>query len=546
VNALRNPINLLFQELSASETRLREAQQLARLGLWEFDLHTGAWTWTAEMYRFFSVAEPFMPTLDTMLKPLEPQDRQSLRDMLSRAACWGNPFELLLRIDTAAGEARFGQLRGEPLRDESGTVTCLHGTLQDITEQQLLIQRLKDHTVGIEQRSGELLVARDAAEAANKAKSVFLANMSHKLRTPLIPILGFSSLMRRKPGITASQQEDLGIINRGGERLLTLINEILDMAKIEAGRLQLEMATVCLGRVVQDVADTMRIRAGEKGLQLRLKQSSSFPRFIKGDEARLRQILASLTGNAVKFTEEGSVTIRLRTRQDDSAYLIIEVEDTGPGITPEDQKRLFQPFVQLAEPGRQKGIGLGLAITRRLTGLMGGSISVESKPGEGSTFRVELPVEIVEEAEQSIPPAAAETGEVCGLVPGQPDYRILIAEHRRENRLLLTKIMTDIGLSARLAENGEQCVALFQRWHPHLILMDQCMAVMDGAEAMRHIRQLPEGDQVKIVAVSACVFREERQQLLDAGMDDVVCEPYRVDEIYAYLARHLGLKFRYR
>ena len=265
VTALRDPINLLFRELTESEKRLREAQALARLGRWEMDLRTRAWTWTPEMYRFFSVAGTSTPSLDAMLQPLEPRDRERLRDLLSRLATWGTPFELLLRIDAAAGEARFGQLRGEALRDESGGLTCLHGTLQDITEQQLLIERLKDRTLEIQQRSRDLLVARDAAEAANKAKSVFLANMSHKLRTPLIPILGFSSLMRRKPGITASQQEDLGIINRSGERLLTLIDEILDMAKIEAGRLRLEIATVCLGRVVQDVAETMRIRAaGER------------------------------------------------------------------------------------------------------------------------------------------------------------------------------------------------------------------------------------------------------------------------------------------
>ncbi len=546
VTALRDPMDLLFRELTVSEKRLREAQTLARLGRWEKDLHTGAWTWTPEIYSILSVAEPSEPSLEAMLKPLEPQDRQRLRDLLFRAATWGAPFELLLRIDTPAGEARFGQMRGEALRDESGRVTCLHGTLQDVTVQQLLIEGLKDRTIQLQQRSNELLAARDAAEAANKAKSVFLANMSHELRTPLNAILGFSSLMLREPGIAASQREDLDIINRSGEHLLTLINEVLEMATIEAGYLQLEIAPFDLERVVHGVADTMRVLAAEKGLQLQLKQSPSFPRFIKGDEARLRQILVNLTGNAVKFTEEGSVTIRLRTHPGDRSHLVIQVEDTGPGIEPEDQKRLFKPFVQLAESGTQRGIGLGLAITRRFIELMGGSISLESTPGQGSTFRVELPVEIVEEADVSIPPAAADAGEVCGLVPGQPVYRILVAGDQRENRLLLTKIMTDIGLDARLTKNGEECVAMFKRWHPHLIWMDRRMPVMDGAEATRQIRQHPGGDKVKIVAVSTCVLKEERQRLLDAGMDDFVCEPYRVDEIHGYLARHLGLKYRYR
>ena len=290
----------------------------------------------------------------------------------------------------------------------------------------------------------------------------------------------------------------------------------------------------------------MRAQAQEKGLQFQVDQSESFPRFVKGNELRLRHILLNLTGNAVAFTEEGSVTVRLRARRGDRGYLIMEVEDTGPGIGPEDQKRLFQPFTRLAKSGAQNGIGLGLAITRRFTELMGGSISLESTACEGSTFRVELPVEIVEEAAANLPPPATEAGEVCGLVPGQPDYRILIAEDQLGNRLLLTKIMTDIGLSARLVKNGEQCVTMFQRWHPHLIWMDGGMPVLDGAEATRHIRKLPGGDRVKIVGLSACDSREERQQLLDAGMDDFVREPYRVDEIYEYLAKHLGLKYLYR
>jgi len=419
----------------------------------------------------------------------------------------------------------------------------------DITARKQAEQELRHYKDQLEetvqQRTSELLLARDAAEAANKAKSVFLANMSHELRTPLNAILGFSSLIRRDPQLPAGQRENLDIINRSGAHLLTLINDVLEIAKIEAGRLQLEIAPFDLGSLVREVADMMNQRAQEKGLQLLLDQSSEFPRYIKGDEARLRQILVNLVSNAVKFTQQGGVTIRLGVKQNAKQHLLIEVEDSGPGISPKDQKRLFKPFVQLAEGGEQKGTGLGLTITRQFVQLMGGSIVVESTLGKGSLFRVELPVEPAGAAD-ILQPQHSEHGEVVGMTPGQPSYRILIAEDQHENQLLLTRLMADIGIEAKVAENGEQCVKIFQDWHPDLIWMDRRMPVMDGEEATKRIRQLPEGDKVRIVAVTASAFKEQQQEMLAAGMDDFVRKPYRFDEIYDCLARQLGVTYLYR
>jgi signal transduction histidine kinase/CheY-like chemotaxis protein len=421
--------------------------------------------------------------------------------------------------------------------------------LEEIKVRQAAEKELEKHHQHLEEeiaeRTTELVGAKDAALAANRAKSLFLANMSHELRTPLNAILGFSDMMRRDALLTESQRENLDIINRSGEHLLTLINDVLEMAKIEAGRLQLEIAPFDLGNMVRDVIEMMQLRAREKGLQLLLDQSSEFPRHIKGDEARLRQILINLVGNAVKFTGQGGVTIRLGVKQNTRRHLLIEVEDTGPGIRPEDQKRLFEPFVQLAEgSAAQSGTGLGLSITRQFVQLMGGTISVESIVGKGSLFRIELPVELARTSEV-LKPENKEQGEVIGLAPGQPHYRILITEDQIENQLLLERLMTTIGLETKIAENGEKCVQIFQEWRPDFIWMDRRMPVMDGIEATRRIRKLPGGHAVKIAAVTASAFKEQQQELLDAGMDDFVRKPYRFEEIYDCLARQLGVRYLY-
>jgi PAS domain S-box-containing protein len=422
--------------------------------------------------------------------------------------------------------------------------------VRDITERRALEEersRYKDQLEDtVQRRTADLLLARNAAEAANKAKSVFLANMSHELRTPLNAILGFSSLLRNVADLSEEHREKLDIINRSGEHLLTLINDVLEIAKIEAGRVQIKFTPFDIGAMVRDVAAMMSMRAQEKGLWLRVDQSSTFPRYVKGDMARLHQVLVNLVGNAVKFTHQGGITLRLRVKEKGRQLVLMEVEDTGPGISMEDQKQLFKSFVQLGEVGTQKGTGLGLAISRQYIELMGGGIDVVSVLDKGTIFRIELPLETATNSEIASLEGPVQAREVTGVAPGQPAYRILIAEDQLENQLLLSQLMTQVGLETEVVENGQDCVKRFQEWRPHLIWMDQRMPVMDGVHATQIIRKLPHGKEIKIIAVTASVVEEERQEILSVGMDDFVRKPYQSEEIYSCLAKQLGIQYVYQ
>ncbi len=418
---------------------------------------------------------------------------------------------------------------------------------QDITERRAAEEQLRRHKeqleVMVQERTVDLLLARDAAEAANKAKSAFLTKLSQQLRTPLNDVLRFSGMLSDDPLATEKQRERLGVIQSSGENLLKLVNNISEITRIEAERLKVEIAPFDLGDLVREVTDTILPRASEKGLQLVVDCLFAAPCYIRADRERLRQIMTHLADDAVKFTKTGNVIIRAAVKRDGGPHLLLEVEYTGPGISPEDQKSPSQTFARLCEAGAQTGAGLGLAIARQFVEFMGGTIGLTSEPGRGSVFRAEVPVEVVEASAEGHP---AEAGEVAGLVPGTPRYRILIAEGEPENRLLLRQMMDRVGFEAKTAESGEECVKLFLEWRPHLIWMDRHMPAMDGVETARCIRMLPAGREVKIVAVAAVKSKHDRQEILDAGMDDLVCKPYRLDEIYAALARQLDVKYIYK
>lgn len=390
--------------------------------------------------------------------------------------------------------------------------------------------------------------ARKQAETANRAKSVFLANMSHELRTPLNAILGFSRLMRAAPGIKPEQTENLDIVIRSGEHLLSLINNVLDISKIEAGRVELEQSATDLHHLLHEIQSLLNVRAVEKGLDFNIILSPNLPRYVVVDAGKLRQVLTNLVGNAIKFTQRGQVALRAeptdrKIRQ--GLWLRFGVEDTGPGISEENRRRLFTPFVQLGQQVPvESGTGLGLAISRQFVELMQGTLDVSSTPGKGSIFYFEIPV-ILSTAPQDAIPVGRQRGQIVGLASGQPRYRLLVAEDQPDNRLLLHKLLEPLGFELHDALNGQQALAQFEQWRPDLIWMDIRMPVMDGLEATRRIRASSGGAEVKIVALTAHALEEERLEILKAGCDDFVRKPYRESEIFDALSKYLQVRFRY-
>jgi signal transduction histidine kinase/DNA-binding NarL/FixJ family response regulator len=388
--------------------------------------------------------------------------------------------------------------------------------------------------------------AQEQAEAANKAKSVFLANMSHELRTPLNAILGFSRLMKNSPNVTEDQKDNLEIINQSGEHLLNLINNILDISKIESGRVMLEPTTVDLYQLISELQSLMYVKAEEKGLSLSIEQGPDLPRFITVDAGKLRQILINLIGNAIKFTWQGGIIFRVKVASQaamDKAVIRFEIEDTGIGIKSEDVERIFETFVQIKTQGlTEAGSGLGLAISKQNTRLMGGEIGATSEPGKGSQFFVEIPTVVIS---KHTPAALRQNRRIVGLEEGQPHYRLLITEDQPENRLLLHKLLEPIGFELKEAGNGQEAVTIFEQWHPDLIWMDMRMQIMDGLEATRIIKNMENGKNTKIVALTAHALEEERQLILETGCDDFIRKPYQDMEIYTALEKHLGVKYKY-
>lgn len=409
-----------------------------------------------------------------------------------------------------------------------------------------------------QQQSVQLAQAKDAAEVANQAKSQFLASMSHELRTPLNAILGFTQVMNRDALASPQQQEYLGIILRSGKHLLELINDILEMTKIEAGITNLNETSFDLHRLLDNLFEMLQLGAASKGLQLSFERTSELPQYVQADQGKLRQILINLLDNAIKFTETGSVTLRVfcSFNRPSQIQLYFEIVDTGLGIAPEEIELLFKAFTQ-TETGRKSmvGTGLGLPISRSFVQQMSGEITVESTPGEGTIFRFNIPSSLAQLTQIQ---AIESDRQVIKLAPNQK-YRILVAEDDLTSRQLLVHLLTSVGFQVKEAMNGQEAVALWQSWQPHLIWMDIQMPVMDGYEAIKQIRRtenqkilpfLNQADKMniytKIIALTSNAFEEQRNAILKTGCDDFMCKPFSENLLFEKMAHHLGVRYLYK
>ncbi|HSF76201.1 MAG TPA: AAA family ATPase, partial [Microcoleus sp.] len=456
------------------------------------------------------------------------------------------------------------EVSSTPIVDDTGKINYAIATFQDITDRKqaeqvladynrTLEQQVSDRTLELQREIIERQRAEDAAQEANRAKSTFLANMSHELRTPLNAILGFSQLMNRSSNLLQEQQEHLSIITRSGEHLLELINQVLDLSKIEAGRTTLNESNFDLHRLLDDIENMFQLPAQNKGLQLLVERMPDVPQYVRTDEIKLRQILINLLSNAIKFTSKGGIYVKVKNHEL-ADQICFEVEDTGAGIDVSELDQLFEAFVQ-TQTGEesQQGTGLGLTIARSFVQLMGGEMTVSSRAGGGTIFKFDIKVNPVESADRQ---REQPTRRVMAIAPNQPRYRILVADDAFDNRQLLAKLLSAIGFEVYEAKNGREAIEKWEQYSPHLIFMDMRMPVMDGYEATKQIKaKAPsssplvncggdiESQATTIIAITASSFEEDKAMVLSIGCDDFVRKPFREANIFDVLHKHIGVQF---
>ncbi len=457
------------------------------------------------------------------------------------------PIQSLIQTTVRFTAGEFSERAAVFRDDEIGILSRAFNNMADEICQLInsLESKIKERTSELEQMNQLARQAQMDAQAANEVKGTFLANMSHELRTPLNAILGYSELLQGDAELSRKNREVLGTIHRSGLHMLTLINDVLDIAKIESKKMTLSYTSFDLAGQLDDVTNMLKVRADAKQIGFVVTGRDNLPRYVIGDAVKLRVVLINLIGNAIKFTEQGAVSVDFSATaaQPGRVLFAVAVEDTGSGIGQAEQEKLFQFFSQ-TESGRlsQSGTGLGLAISQEYVRMMGGEIHVSSQVAVGSRFSFEISLAIAADEAEDI---TATTQRVVGLKPGRNTPRILVAEDTEDSRTLLIKQLTAIGLQVLTAADGQEAVDQFVRHQPDLIWMDLRMPVLDGREATRRIKATVQGARTKIIAVSAHAFESEQESLREAGFDGFVAKPYQAAELYQLMAELLGLEYIY-
>jgi PAS domain S-box-containing protein len=524
--------------LHRSQTILARTEQIARVGGWEWDVVNDRVTWSEELFHIFKRnPDDGAPSFKDQQRYYDPDDMQRLKEAVDTAVTCGTPYQMELCGIRSDGVRRNCLARGFAEFGSDNKVTRLFGSLQDITEQKQVEEQLLEANRQLEAAMTRATKLAALAEAANRAKSEFLANMSHEIRTPMNGVLGMTQLLRfTRP--TSEQEDYLDNLELSCKNLLALINDILDLSKIESGKMELEYVDFSLQQSIQEVTTSQISLIRLKGLQLITTIQDQMPKLVHGDSLRFKQILLNLLGNAIKFTKTGTITISIRSVlcQDQTCNIRLEVSDTGIGMTEETLSRIFNTFEQADNSTTRRfgGSGLGLSICRRLTELMGGAIRAESTPDKGSTFVVDLPFAIsgiqpiIPDSHQELPALSEKTG-----------LKLLVAEDNPMNAATTVAMLKRLGHQAEVAIHGQAALELWRTGGFNAILMDIQMPVMDGCLAVSIIREQEQktGGHTPIIALTAFALQGDRERFLAQGFDGYISKPVDMNMLERELAR---------